>query len=99
MAAVAENKINNFKKIFIEETGLQDDEFEKKIDGILEAWLPMSFDELVEEIKPPLNFLEWIKADASKPEFKSLTEEQQFRYGIKLCKLYDEMKRRKLPTV
>ena len=96
---VAENKIKDFKKIFIEEFGVQDDEFEKKIEEILEAWLPMSVDELVEEIKPPLNFLEWIKADASKPEFKSLTEEQQFRYGIKLCKLYDEMKRRKLPTV
>ena len=100
MAAVDENKINNLKKIVLEELAVQDDEFEKEIEEYFKKCFTVkTYDELIELINPEPVLLDWLKEDASKPEYKSLTEEQQFRHGLKLIKLYDEMERKRLPTI
>ena len=101
MVAVDENKINNLKKIVLEELNIKGgDEFEKEIEEYLKKCLTATtYDELIELVNPKPVLLDWLKEDASKPEYKSLTEEQQFHHGLKLVKLYEEMERRRLPIV
>ena len=99
---VGENKFQNFKKIVIDEIGPIDG-FEKEVDEYLEAFLKIKTDDEMKDLYKAhnieLELLELAKAKNSNPELASLTEEQKFLYGIKLGKLFYEMKRKNLPTL